>query len=519
MGRRVGAETLVHSDLDTLWDVAIEPEQHARWDLRFSSITLLDEPGKNSASRFRYATRIGFGLEISGWGESAGERAGRSSGLRFGSDHPLSLISSGSGGWIWRQEGDYVRFWTVFDYKVRWGKLGQMLDLIFRPLMAWGTQWSFDRLRLWIEKGQDPKVSFAKWSLQQGVRLALVLFIGLLSLGEKTEMFSNIYQPSASLFHLEAHFIHAAMLALAAIALLLASDRRTGWFITAGVTLFWSLDAVSWGLHSGVGLSLTFISTLLATATSSIPSARRGRPTEHRRWIPGGGDIPTLGDANDEHHPTPFEQILRPNIDALHPMIAQHFLTPGSHNWRGQMDIVERPRGLVRWLTGPFLHIGAMMQAIFPDTGEGIPFELDHESYLDRNGKHRMRWLRRFYFPAHRQPGPPRIRRFDAHMFVEQGADHVLDDLGSTGILRVRLTPTVRPDGGVVLQSSHPALVFFGGRLRIPIPSIFTPQARIEEWPLDPEDLNSKLGIDVDVHLWLIGSILHYRGWHGPAED
>ncbi len=52
--------------------------------------------------RFRYATRIGFGLCVEGAGESVGNRTAegqRTSVLKFWSDDPKSLIKEGSGYW------------------------------------------------------------------------------------------------------------------------------------------------------------------------------------------------------------------------------------------------------------------------------------------------------------------------------------------------------------------------------------------------------------------------------------
>ena len=52
---------------------------------------------------------------------------------------------------------DGIRFLTWYDYRTRFGVLGRLFDaLVFRPLLGWATAWSFDRLRLWIERGLDP---------------------------------------------------------------------------------------------------------------------------------------------------------------------------------------------------------------------------------------------------------------------------------------------------------------------------------------------------------------------------
>lgn len=154
-------ETAIRSSVDEVWRMTQTPDLHQRWDLRFTSITYLERSNEAEPQSFRYATRIGFGVEIEGWGETAGEMQAdgtRSSALRFGTDDPRCLIRSGSGYWRYEPIQDGVRFLTRYDYEVRWGLIGRAIDrLVLRPIMGWATAWSFDRLRLWIEAGVDPR--------------------------------------------------------------------------------------------------------------------------------------------------------------------------------------------------------------------------------------------------------------------------------------------------------------------------------------------------------------------------
>ena len=156
-------EILIRSGMDELWEKTQEPKLHQRWDLRFSEIDYLPhEPGE--AQKFIYATRIGAGLRIEGAGESTGERndsdGQRTSALKFWSDDPKSLIRMGSGYWKYIPTSNGIRFITWYDYRPRFGTLGRFTDrLFFRPLLGWATAWSFDRLRLWIEKGILPEAS------------------------------------------------------------------------------------------------------------------------------------------------------------------------------------------------------------------------------------------------------------------------------------------------------------------------------------------------------------------------
>jgi hypothetical protein len=147
--------------------------------LRFTDIEYLPRSDPQAPQQFLYATRIGFGLRIAGGGESVGENhgsAGRVSALKFWSHDPKSLIREGSGYWKYVPADTGQRFLTRYDYRTRFGFVGAAVDRwLFRPLLGWATAWSFDRLRLWIERGIDPALSFERSLVHASARLALGL--------------------------------------------------------------------------------------------------------------------------------------------------------------------------------------------------------------------------------------------------------------------------------------------------------------------------------------------------------
>ncbi|MCY8892100.1 hypothetical protein MOD50_02435 [Bacillus spizizenii] len=155
-------EIEMRSDLDKLWAYTQNPSLHKEWDLRFSNITYLHRQPYEK-QKFLYETRIGFGLKVSGTGETVGVfdkcSSERVSSLAFGSDHPLSLIQHGSGYWKYIQrDNGKLTFLTQYQYKTAYGLSGRWIDrLLFRPLLGWATAWSFDVLRLWIEQNKHPK--------------------------------------------------------------------------------------------------------------------------------------------------------------------------------------------------------------------------------------------------------------------------------------------------------------------------------------------------------------------------
>ena len=173
-----------------------DPDQHERWDLRFTDIDYLPRPDESEPQQFDYQTKIGFGFGIAGGGESTGQRADggavsgangtssdpgsdggeRTSALRFWSDDPKSLISEGNGYWKYVPEDGGVRFLTGYNYDTRFGRLGGAFDRsVFRPLMVWATAWSFDRLRLWLESDVSPETSMRQAVIHAVTRLSLAI--------------------------------------------------------------------------------------------------------------------------------------------------------------------------------------------------------------------------------------------------------------------------------------------------------------------------------------------------------
>jgi uncharacterized membrane protein YphA (DoxX/SURF4 family) len=156
-------EIEIRSSIDELWAKTQVPELHQRWDLRFTEIEYLPRPNLSEPQQFLYSTRIGFGMKISGRGETLGTQeqdGSTTSALKFWSDDPKSLIREGSGYWKYIPTQEGIRFLTWYDYATRFGALGRAVDsIVFRPLLGWATAWSFDRLRLWLDNRIDPAAS------------------------------------------------------------------------------------------------------------------------------------------------------------------------------------------------------------------------------------------------------------------------------------------------------------------------------------------------------------------------
>ncbi|MGV4983934.1 hypothetical protein ACVB8X_02475 [Streptomyces sp. NRAIS4] len=183
---RLYRETHVRADLDELWAYTQDPVMRLRWDLRFSAIDPL--PGvEGEPRRFRCAWRVLPFLTVPGTGVAAGERdrpdGTRVCAVRFSSPHPLSPIAEACAYWRYVPDAHGVRLVTGYDYRPRGGAFGAVADrLLLRPLTGWATGWSFDRLRLWLERGVTPERALVNWLIELAVR-ALVLTVCLTGLG------------------------------------------------------------------------------------------------------------------------------------------------------------------------------------------------------------------------------------------------------------------------------------------------------------------------------------------------
>ncbi|PHB55522.1 DoxX-like family protein [Bacillus toyonensis] len=160
--RPIYVATEMKTTIEKLWEYMQEPDLHTEWDARFTEISYLEKK-EGEAKKFLYKTKIGFGLEIGGEGESIGEirkeTGERISSLKFWTDNTLSLIRIGRGYWKYTPHKECIHFETQYDYDTRYGRIGNVIDsYMFRPLLGWATAWSFDALKLWLEKGLHPSL-------------------------------------------------------------------------------------------------------------------------------------------------------------------------------------------------------------------------------------------------------------------------------------------------------------------------------------------------------------------------
>ncbi|MCK1995164.1 hypothetical protein GW626_18830 [Peribacillus muralis] len=180
-------EIPIQATLDEVWRMTQKPELHEQWDLRFSSITYLPKKSEDDRHSFLYETKLGRYVKVAGWGKSVGTHnkkdGSKTSSLHFGTDQNISPIREGKGYWQYIPTDNGTTFLTQYDYDVRYGLLGKLLDLFFRPLMGWATALSFDVLKRWIEKGESPRSQYVRFIINAIVTMLFVfvwLYHGLI---------------------------------------------------------------------------------------------------------------------------------------------------------------------------------------------------------------------------------------------------------------------------------------------------------------------------------------------------
>lgn len=179
-GKPIYVEIPIAANADKVWEMTQIPEYHEQWDHRFSSITYLPKKYEDEPQSFLYETKIGLGLKVAGWGKSIGTHnktdGSKTSSLHFGTEQKISPIREGKGYWQYIPKENETIFLTQYDYDVRYGSFGRLLDILFRPLMGWATALSFDVLKRWIEKGEMPRTQYLRFFSMAGITM-LFFFI------------------------------------------------------------------------------------------------------------------------------------------------------------------------------------------------------------------------------------------------------------------------------------------------------------------------------------------------------
>ena len=155
--RKIVVEAIIPAPIETVWERTQTPDLHSAWDIRFTHIAYLEEKDARGFNLMDYRTDVVFGIEVQGVGRYLQNAPPHHSTFEFESADWKSIITLGRGIWQYEPYADGTYFKTVYDYGVRYGFVGRMLDaLLFRNLLRLSTEWGFETLRLWC--GGDESV-------------------------------------------------------------------------------------------------------------------------------------------------------------------------------------------------------------------------------------------------------------------------------------------------------------------------------------------------------------------------
>jgi hypothetical protein len=157
--RKIVVEAMISASVEVVWERSQIPEQHTAWDIRFNHIGYLDQTDERGYRGMDYRTNIALGITISGYGRYLTNSEHSHSSFEFDSDDWKSIIRNGRGIWLYRPCPSGMLFKTVYDYDVRHGWVGSILDaVIFRSLLQLATEWGFETLRQWCAGDEEATV-------------------------------------------------------------------------------------------------------------------------------------------------------------------------------------------------------------------------------------------------------------------------------------------------------------------------------------------------------------------------
>jgi len=148
--RKIVVEAIIPASVEMVWQRSQDPTLHTAWDIRFNRISYLDQTDDRGYRRMEYTTNIALGVAIQGCGRYLTNAEHSHSSFEFDSDDWKSIIRDGRGIWLYRAGPEGTLFKTVYDYEIRHGLAGRILDrLVFRSLLQLATEWGFETLRQW----------------------------------------------------------------------------------------------------------------------------------------------------------------------------------------------------------------------------------------------------------------------------------------------------------------------------------------------------------------------------------
>lgn len=202
----------------------------------------------------------------------------------------------------------------------------------------------------------------------------------------------------------------------------------------------------------------------------------------------------------------PFHPALGEAFQTLPPRLREHFLQPpGTCRYRGVMRRVWRRGGWQGALLRPVLWLAGFSDKLLAQTGEDVPFDMEHTVSMLPDGHATMTFDRYFHFPG-------RTRRFSALWVLEPERDRIIDLLGKDRRLEVELELQVE-DGVVIVRSGRQWVRL--GALRVLRPGWLSGHAEVREW----ERADGALEVRVTIRNPLLGAFFGYEGSFARVEE
>ncbi|WP_235590555.1 DUF4166 domain-containing protein [Leucobacter sp. G161] len=196
-----------------------------------------------------------------------------------------------------------------------------------------------------------------------------------------------------------------------------------------------------------------------------------------------------------------FARALGDEFERLHPQMQRRFGVSVEVGYACVGTGVMREIHPGPWWVRPFLLLGATRNIMFPESGRGLPFQIDNYAYVDGLGRETVTFVRTM------ELGQGRRRRFDATMIYSEAAERIIDYLGTHQHLAVDLDLSVTEDGGLRLVSG--AQRFYEGWIAFRFPGFLTGRAYLTEYF---DDLKQCFVIDLEVRHARLGVLFGYRG-------
>jgi hypothetical protein len=193
-----------------------------------------------------------------------------------------------------------------------------------------------------------------------------------------------------------------------------------------------------------------------------------------------------------------LRRVLGSDFDRLHPLLQKQygFTSADAACFVGEGVMDEVWRGPFFYI--PFLMVGAMRRAMFPETGRDVPFTVRNYAYTDSLGRETLTWTREFRMP--------RARRFDETMVYSAERGCIVVYVGTHQHLAVDLFIEAGRGGELRFRTGGQRL--YEGRLALRFPMLLSGAALVTERVNDEKER-----FDVAINNRLLGGIFGYRGW------